>query len=153
MSTACWISKCTSYLESWCSERREEESLEERGHHLVTADSSTLSPTPNPQHILTSRTKPAILSLTLALLLATPLLTALLILFGAPLTSNQQHTLLAAAHISHLAILPLIYTHGLEKEKWMAIMGLMVPVDDVFGAALGTFVGAWVGAVPIPLDW
>ena len=26
-------------------------------------------------------------------------------------------------------------------------------MDQVFGASLGTLVGAWAGAVPIPLDW
>jgi GPI ethanolamine phosphate transferase 2/3 subunit F len=29
----------------------------------------------------------------------------------------------------------------------------MVPIDEVFGAALGTVLGGWLGAVPIPLDW
>ena len=32
-------------------------------------------------------------------------------------------------------------------------MGLLLPIDEVFGAALGTLIGAWLGAVPIPLDW
>lgn len=27
------------------------------------------------------------------------------------------------------------------------------PIDEVYGATLGAFVGAWAGAVPIPLDW
>lgn len=27
------------------------------------------------------------------------------------------------------------------------------PADAVWGGALGTGVGAWFGAVPIPLDW
>jgi len=27
------------------------------------------------------------------------------------------------------------------------------PIDEVFGGAVGCFVGAWLGAVPIPLDW
>ncbi|KAJ9637686.1 Glycosylphosphatidylinositol (GPI) anchor assembly protein [Coniosporium tulheliwenetii] len=26
-------------------------------------------------------------------------------------------------------------------------------MDEVYGAALGTLLGAWVGAIPIPLDW
>ena len=28
-----------------------------------------------------------------------------------------------------------------------------MPVDEAVGGAMGTAVGAWVGAVPIPLDW
>jgi GPI ethanolamine phosphate transferase 2/3 subunit F len=27
------------------------------------------------------------------------------------------------------------------------------PIDEVFGGAVGCFLGAWLGAVPIPLDW
>ena len=26
-------------------------------------------------------------------------------------------------------------------------------MDELLGAAMGTIVGAWVGAIPIPLDW
>ena len=29
----------------------------------------------------------------------------------------------------------------------------MLPIDETFGAALGAILGAWFGAVPIPLDW
>lgn len=95
----------------------------------------------------------AILSLTLSLLLGTPILTLLAILFGAPLTTHLPHTFLCAAHLSLLAILPLVYVHGVEKDKWRAIVALLLPIDDVYGGALGTLMGAWVGAVPIPLDW
>jgi GPI ethanolamine phosphate transferase 2/3 subunit F len=28
-----------------------------------------------------------------------------------------------------------------------------VPLDDTFGGLLGATIGAWLGAVPIPLDW
>jgi len=80
-------------------------------------------------------------------------LTALLILFGAPLTTHIPHTALCAAHISLLTSLPLIYVYGVETDKWRRIAALMVPVDEVFGAAVGGCLGAWVGAVPIPLDW
>ena len=29
----------------------------------------------------------------------------------------------------------------------------MLPFDGVWGASVGTAVGAWLGAIPIPLDW
>lgn len=29
----------------------------------------------------------------------------------------------------------------------------MLPFDAVWGATVGTALGAWLGAVPIPLDW
>ncbi|KAF2087927.1 PIG-F-domain-containing protein [Saccharata proteae CBS 121410] len=95
----------------------------------------------------------SILSLLLTTLLGIPLLTVLLILFGAPLTTHLPHTLLAAAHIAYLSGVPLVYTHGVDAPKWKELIALMVPADEVFGAAVGTLVGAWAGAVPIPLDW
>ncbi|GAB7340485.1 hypothetical protein MBLNU457_6909t1 [Dothideomycetes sp. NU457] len=96
---------------------------------------------------------PALLSLILSTTLAAPLLGFTLLLFGAPLTSSQPHTLLCALHISLLSALPLIYVNGVDGDKWRLLLGLDVAVDEVFGAALGALGGAWVGAVPIPLDW
>jgi GPI ethanolamine phosphate transferase 2/3 subunit F len=29
----------------------------------------------------------------------------------------------------------------------------MLPFDGVWGTTIGTVLGAWIGAVPIPLDW
>ena len=29
----------------------------------------------------------------------------------------------------------------------------MLPFDGVWGATVGTALGAWLGAIPIPLDW
>ena len=86
-------------------------------------------------------------------LLGAPLLAGLLILFGAPFTTHLWHTLLCGAHIAVLSGLPLIYVHGVDTEVWRRIAALMAPVDQVFGAALGAVFGAWIGAIPIPLDW
>ncbi|CAL3972562.1 unnamed protein product [Diplocarpon coronariae] len=86
-------------------------------------------------------------------ILSIPLLTLLQILFGAPLTTHLPHTLLSSAHIALLAVLPLIYVHGSDGKKWREIASLYCPFDEVFGGALGCLLGAWVGAVPIPLDW
>ncbi|KAK2625652.1 hypothetical protein QTJ16_004964 [Diplocarpon rosae] len=97
-----------------------------------------------------------ILTSFIALLFATlsiPLLTLLQILFGAPLTTHLPHTLLSSAHIALLALFPLIYVHGSDGKKWREIASLYSPFDEVFGGAVGSFLGAWVGAVPIPLDW
>lgn len=41
----------------------------------------------------------------------------------------------------------------MDSVRWLEIAALYAPVDEVFGAALGCVLGAWLGAVPIPLDW
>jgi phosphatidylinositol glycan class F len=75
------------------------------------------------------------------------------VLLGAPLTSHLPETLLSSAHLALLAVLPLIYVHGADGGKWREVLSLSTPVDEIFGAAVGCMVGAWLGAVPIPLDW
>jgi GPI ethanolamine phosphate transferase 2/3 subunit F len=112
--------------------------------------SITLKPH-NPK--LKLRSKPALLSHLLTLLLGTPFLTTMLVLFGAPLTTHVSLTALCAAHMATLAIMPLVYVHGVDAQRWRDVAALMSPTDEVFGAACGTMVGAWIGAVPIPLDW
>ncbi|KAI9678045.1 MAG: Glycosylphosphatidylinositol (GPI) anchor assembly protein [Caeruleum heppii] len=96
---------------------------------------------------------PGLLAAILSLILGTPILAVLMVLFGAPLTSHLPHTLLAASHLAILSLLPLIYVHGVESNVWKRIIAAHLPLDEVFGAMVGTLVGAWFGAVPIPLDW
>ncbi|ORY17092.1 GPI biosynthesis protein Pig-F [Clohesyomyces aquaticus] len=96
---------------------------------------------------------PAFLSLAISTLAATPILMLTLILFGAPISTHHWHTLLAAAHISLLAVVPLIYVHGVDGEKWREIVACLLPIDEVYGCLIGSVLGAWLGAVPIPLDW
>ena len=52
-----------------------------------------------------------------------------------------------------LSIFPLVYNNGLDGSNWRAIVAALMPLDEVYAAAIGTFIGAWAGAVPIPLDW
>ncbi|KAE8150794.1 GPI biosynthesis protein family Pig-F-domain-containing protein [Aspergillus avenaceus] len=96
---------------------------------------------------------PGVLSLILTTLLATPVLTLLLVLFGAPATTHHAQTVLAGAHMAVLASPPLIYVHGVDGSVWREVWGANRPGDVVWGGALGTCVGAWFGAVPVPLDW
>ncbi|THD00322.1 hypothetical protein EYZ11_000215 [Aspergillus tanneri] len=96
---------------------------------------------------------PAVLSLILTFLLAAPVLAALLVLFGAPITTHHWETLLCAAHMAVLSSTALIYAHGVDGTTWKEVWGAARPLDAVWGGALGTGVGAWFGAVPIPLDW
>ncbi|KAF2835356.1 GPI-anchor biosynthesis protein-like protein [Patellaria atrata CBS 101060] len=96
---------------------------------------------------------PAVLSLILTALLGVPLIYIFVVLFGGPLTTHFLHTFFCAAHIAFLAVLPLVYVFGVDSGRWRELAGLLIPLDDVVGGALGTVFGAWVGAVPIPLDW
>ncbi|RAL14334.1 PIG-F family protein [Aspergillus homomorphus CBS 101889] len=96
---------------------------------------------------------PSILSLILTALLATPVFAILLVLFGAPFTTHHAQTALCAAHMALLTAVPLVYVHGVDGTVWKEVWGASRPADAVWGAALGTCVGAWLGAVPIPLDW
>ena len=74
-------------------------------------------------------------------------------LFGAPATTHHAETLLAAAHLALLAAYPLCYAHGLERGYWAEVARALRPFDEVWGGSVGTLLGAWLGAVPIPLDW
>ncbi|RKF72262.1 Glycosylphosphatidylinositol anchor biosynthesis protein 11 [Golovinomyces cichoracearum] len=92
----------------------------------------------------------------LALILASfavPFLVVVQILFGAPLTTHLLHTILSSTHLSLLSLFPLIYVYGINTAKWKEIISIRCPIDEVFGGTLGTFVGGWLGAIPIPLDW
>ncbi|KAK6332477.1 hypothetical protein TWF730_004145 [Orbilia blumenaviensis] len=95
----------------------------------------------------------AFLSLFLALLVGTPAIFVVIVLLGAPITADLSHTVLCAAHLSVLAGLPLVYSYHVQGSKWRDIVSLNLPMDEVYGGALGACLGAWLGAIPIPLDW
>ena len=97
--------------------------------------------------------QPALLSTLISVLLGPPALMVVMILFGAPLTTHFQHTLLAATHIAFLSVLPLTYVYGVDGQRWKEVISATLPLDEVFGATVGCLTGAWLGAVPIPLDW
>jgi phosphatidylinositol glycan class F len=82
-----------------------------------------------------------------------PILTVLQILLGAPLTTHLPETLLTSTHLALLAVYPLVYVHGADSSKWLEVLSAHSPIDEVFGGAVGACIGAWLGAVPIPLDW
>ncbi|KAH8159761.1 hypothetical protein CIB48_g8487 [Xylaria polymorpha] len=77
----------------------------------------------------------------------------LLVLFGAPFLTHLPHTFLCSLHLSLLGLYPLFYTHGVAGRDWVEIVAARAPFDEAFGGLVGAGVGAWVGAVPIPLDW
>ncbi|RKL22604.1 Glycosylphosphatidylinositol anchor biosynthesis protein 11 [Fusarium oxysporum] len=94
----------------------------------------------------------AVISLLLTLIL-TPALHLLLVLFGAPFLTHVPHTFLCCAHIAVLAIYPVFYVRGSDPVPLQAVVGVSAPFDQTYGGFIGTVVGAWLGAVPIPLDW
>ncbi|KAL3256641.1 hypothetical protein ABHI18_007434 [Aspergillus niger] len=102
---------------------------------------------------ISGRVVASLLSLTLTTLLATPVLSILLVLFGAPFTTHHAQTVLCAAHMAILSSTALVYVHGVDGNVWKEVWGAKRPGDIVWGGALGTCVGAWLGAVPVPLDW
>lgn len=77
----------------------------------------------------------------------------LLVLFGAPFLTHVPHTLLCALHLSLLGLYPLFYARGVSGRDWLEILSVRAPLDEAFGGLMGACVGAWLGAVPIPLDW
>ncbi|KAK5992315.1 Glycosylphosphatidylinositol anchor biosynthesis protein 11 [Cladobotryum mycophilum] len=94
----------------------------------------------------------AILALVLSVI-ATPVVHLLFVLFGAPFLDHVSHTLLCAAHFSLLGLFPIFFARGLDSQALIAVAGASAPLDETFGGLLGAVLGAWLGAVPIPLDW
>ncbi|XP_044717176.1 GPI biosynthesis protein family pig-F domain-containing protein [Hirsutella rhossiliensis] len=94
----------------------------------------------------------ALLSLVLTSI-ATPAVYALFVLFGAPLLDHVPHTILCSAHFALLGLFPVFYARGVNGEALVAVSGASAPLDETFGGLAGAVVGAWLGAVPIPLDW
>ncbi|KAI0833187.1 GPI biosynthesis protein family Pig-F-domain-containing protein [Hypoxylon sp. FL0890] len=77
----------------------------------------------------------------------------ILVLFGAPFLTHVPHTFLCSAHLSVLGLFPLFYTRGVSNKDWLEILSARAPFDEAFGGLVGACLGAWLGAVPIPLDW
>ena len=97
--------------------------------------------------------QPVFFSFVLTMTISVPILSITLVLFGAPITTHHLHTLLLALHLALLTTPPLFYAHGLDASTWVEIVSLQSPIDAVYGMSLGACLGAWVGALPIPLDW
>ncbi|RDA89680.1 hypothetical protein CP533_3359 [Ophiocordyceps camponoti-saundersi (nom. inval.)] len=98
------------------------------------------------------RVSTAVLSLVLTAM-ATPVTFALMVLFGAPLLDDVAKTMLCSAHLALLGLFPIFYARGVDSDALLAVAGATAPLDETFGGLLGAVTGAWLGAVPIPLDW
>ncbi|KIX96334.1 uncharacterized protein Z520_08112 [Fonsecaea multimorphosa CBS 102226] len=104
-----------------------------------------------------ARIMPTFFSLILTLTLPPLPLGLIALVLGAPLypTSLLPLTLLLSVHVSLLGFLPLFYTHGVSSLAWRDVAAAWLPFDSagVWGATVGSFVGGWVGAIPMALDW
>eukprot|EP00271_Cylindrocystis_brebissonii_P018412 TRINITY_DN5198_c0_g1_i1.p1 TRINITY_DN5198_c0_g1~~TRINITY_DN5198_c0_g1_i1.p1 ORF type:complete len:230 (-),score=19.69 TRINITY_DN5198_c0_g1_i1:546-1235(-) len=82
------------------------------------------------------------------------------LVFGAPLSlKSLAATLHWATLLSVLTVVPLACILGFDWSKWQALIGNPLRpfassrerVASV--AAHGALIGAWIGAIPMPLDW
>ncbi|RMZ77033.1 hypothetical protein DV738_g4634, partial [Chaetothyriales sp. CBS 135597] len=122
-----------------------------------TGDKDHTSNTASIGESLEARILPTLFALILTFTLAPGPLFLLALCLGAPIfpSSLLPYTLALAAHVSVLSILPIFYTHGVSTEAWRDVAAAWLPFDEagVWGGSVGAFVGGWIGAIPIALDW
>ncbi|KAG4306444.1 hypothetical protein PORY_000432 [Pneumocystis oryctolagi] len=81
-----------------------------------------------------------------------------IIFYGAPVMTYVWETALCALHLTILGIFPLICVFGIDTEKYVQLFSFELDLRifqnfKLTAGFLGTFIGAWLGAIPIPLDW
>ncbi|KAF7366785.1 Phosphatidylinositol-glycan biosynthesis class F protein [Mycena sanguinolenta] len=94
---------------------------------------------------------------------ASLLLHVVLVLLGAPLLSHVWQTYLLALLLCILIVFPPAYTVGTPRDSvvawltWVRIFAefsIRTPVERaMLYPALGALAGAWLGVIPIALDW
>ncbi|OZJ03909.1 hypothetical protein BZG36_03288 [Bifiguratus adelaidae] len=79
------------------------------------------------------------------------------VLFGAAFFKGSYGTMLFASHLAILTILPLAVYWDLDVDRWLNVLVLWQCADTLDVALLLQtwmhVLGAWLGAVVIPLDW
>ncbi|EMR09365.1 hypothetical protein PNEG_02315 [Pneumocystis murina B123] len=81
-----------------------------------------------------------------------------IVFYGALVINYLLETILCALHLTVLGILPMICIFGVDRRKYMELVSLELDLENFENLKLsvgffGTFVGSWLGAIPIPLDW
>ncbi|KAI9993541.1 hypothetical protein PInf_015664 [Phytophthora infestans] len=79
------------------------------------------------------------------------------VLFGAPVIDLWMQTLLLAVLLSSCVTMPLALHLGCAPRKWLDLL-LALSVSNsqelyVVCSSIGAMLGAYVGTLPIPLDW
>ncbi|RIB22305.1 GPI biosynthesis protein family Pig-F-domain-containing protein [Gigaspora rosea] len=79
------------------------------------------------------------------------------IVFGAPAIDDVLHTMLFALYISLLAIYPPACAFKNHGPIWARVFSdgspESIPEKLIYYTTVATVVGAWLGAIVIPLDW
>lgn len=90
---------------------------------------------------------------------------AVTVLMGAPLIADVLRTLLFSLYVVTIGFLPLILRlQGNLKDIYTFLFGNELQLPSIASMnttqrllirnlAWGTIIGAWAGAIPIPLDW
>ncbi|KAG8857064.1 hypothetical protein FRB96_005994 [Tulasnella sp. 330] len=102
-------------------------------------------------------------------MITTPIIYVLLVLFGAPLTSHCVQTFLLSTLLSLLCVYTPAYAlgmpswsattssafmHRLNYVRLFSEVSIRTHLDRALVyPILGTLVGCWLGAIPLPLDW
>lgn len=99
-----------------------------------------------------------VITATVASALLANVIFVVLILMGAPLAMFLPETYVLAFHISLLAIQPLLVFFRLEVGDLIELfrsdrLYSTVLSNEVLCSAFCSIIGAWVGVIPIPLDW
>ncbi|EPY52021.1 pig-F [Schizosaccharomyces cryophilus OY26] len=87
--------------------------------------------------------------------LGTFVIAFVLFAFGAPLVSKFQLSFLCAATLSVLTIYPLSFFFQSDYMRWGQFLAFkqFKALGSLQYRAWGPIIGAWLGAIPIPLDW
>ncbi|KAL3663115.1 hypothetical protein V7S43_012055 [Phytophthora oleae] len=93
----------------------------------------------------------------LGLVLGSVVFHVTVVLFGAPVVELWRQTLLLALLLSSCVTVPLALHLGASPREWLDLL-LELSVSDskklyIVCSSIGAMLGAYVGALPIPLDW
>ncbi|GMM51149.1 hypothetical protein DASB73_021070 [Starmerella bacillaris] len=86
-------------------------------------------------------------------ILITPLISLVLVLLGSPVTNSVYETLLLALLLSVLAFQPLMTIYGFDSKFWLDLVSMKLPPSEINCSSWGSLIGAWLGVIPIALDW